>query len=77
MMMMTVEQWVNDWQGKPKYSEKTCPSAALSTTNPLSLTQARIWVAAVELLCFVLLSFVKINGVWESNKQNNKQLDTL
>jgi hypothetical protein len=25
--------WWNDWQGKPKYSEKTCPSAALSTTN--------------------------------------------
>jgi hypothetical protein len=24
----------NDWQEKPKYSEKTCPSAALSTTNP-------------------------------------------
>jgi hypothetical protein len=24
----------NDLQGKPKYSEKTCPSAALSTTNP-------------------------------------------
>jgi hypothetical protein len=23
----------NDWQGKPKYLEKTCPSAALSTTN--------------------------------------------
>jgi hypothetical protein len=23
-----------DWQGKPKYSEKTCPSATLSTTNP-------------------------------------------
>jgi hypothetical protein len=22
------------WQGKPKYSEKTCPSAILSTTNP-------------------------------------------
>jgi hypothetical protein len=22
------------WQGKPKYSEKTCPSAALSTTDP-------------------------------------------
>jgi hypothetical protein len=22
------------WQGKSKYSEKTCPSAALSTTNP-------------------------------------------
>jgi hypothetical protein len=25
---------MDDWQGKPKYSEKTCPSAALSTTNP-------------------------------------------
>jgi hypothetical protein len=23
-----------DWQGKQKYSEKTCPGAALSTTNP-------------------------------------------
>jgi hypothetical protein len=22
------------WQGKPKYSEKTCPGAILSTTNP-------------------------------------------
>jgi hypothetical protein len=26
--------WNDDWQGKPKYSEKTCPSAALSITNP-------------------------------------------
>jgi hypothetical protein len=26
--------WWNDWQGKLKYSDKTCPSAALSTTNP-------------------------------------------
>jgi hypothetical protein len=27
--------WSNeDWQGKPKYSEKTCSSATLSTTNP-------------------------------------------
>jgi hypothetical protein len=24
----------NEWQGKPKYSEKTCPCATLSTTNP-------------------------------------------
>jgi hypothetical protein len=22
------------WEGKPKYSEITCPSASLSTTNP-------------------------------------------
>jgi hypothetical protein len=26
--------WNEDWQGKPKYSEKTCLSATLSTTNP-------------------------------------------
>jgi hypothetical protein len=25
--------WNEDWQGKPKYSGKTCPSATLSTTN--------------------------------------------
>jgi hypothetical protein len=28
--------WNGDWQRKPKYSEKTCPSATLSTTNPTS-----------------------------------------
>jgi hypothetical protein len=27
-------RWVEIWQGKPKYSEKTCPTATLSTTNP-------------------------------------------
>jgi hypothetical protein len=26
--------WNEDWQGKPKFLEKTCPSATLSTTNP-------------------------------------------
>jgi hypothetical protein len=26
-------RWNEDWQGKPKYSEKNCPSATLSTTN--------------------------------------------
>jgi hypothetical protein len=26
--------WNKDWQRKQKYSEKTCPSATLSTTNP-------------------------------------------
>jgi hypothetical protein len=30
---------MNDWQGKPKYSEETCPSAALSTPNPTWLDQ--------------------------------------
>jgi hypothetical protein len=28
---------IEDLQGKPKYSEKTCPSATLSTTNPTCL----------------------------------------
>jgi hypothetical protein len=27
-------RWNDNWQGKSKYSEKTCPSATLSTTNP-------------------------------------------
>jgi hypothetical protein len=27
-------RWNENWQGKPKYSEKTCPSATFSTTNP-------------------------------------------
>jgi hypothetical protein len=26
--------WNENWQGKPKFSGKTCPSATLSTTNP-------------------------------------------
>jgi hypothetical protein len=25
--------WNKNWQGKPKYSEETCPSAILSITN--------------------------------------------
>jgi hypothetical protein len=27
-------RWNANWEGKPKYSEKTCPSATLSITNP-------------------------------------------
>jgi hypothetical protein len=27
-------QWNENWQGKSKYSEKSCPNATLSTTNP-------------------------------------------
>jgi hypothetical protein len=27
-------RWNEDWQGNPKYSEKICPSATLSTKNP-------------------------------------------
>jgi hypothetical protein len=35
------------WQGKPKYSEKTCPGATLSTTDPTCQTRARTRAAAV------------------------------
>jgi hypothetical protein len=27
--------WNEDWKRKPKYSEKICPSATLSTTDPI------------------------------------------
>jgi hypothetical protein len=30
---MRSSRWNETWQGKQKYSEKTCPNAALSTTN--------------------------------------------
>jgi hypothetical protein len=39
--------WNEDLQGKPKYSEKTCPSDTLSTTNPTCQTWARTLAAAV------------------------------
>jgi hypothetical protein len=38
--MMTENWWNDDWQGKPKYSEKTCPSVTLSTTNPTCYARA-------------------------------------
>jgi hypothetical protein len=34
-------------RGKQKYSEKTCPDATLSTTNPTCQTRARTQAAAV------------------------------
>jgi hypothetical protein len=40
--------WNENWQGKPKYSEKTYPSATLSTTkshmtNPVSNPGPQWW----------------------------------
>jgi hypothetical protein len=32
---------MNDWQGKLKYWEETCPSAAVSTTDPTRLSSGR------------------------------------
>jgi hypothetical protein len=39
--------WTEDWQGQPKYSEQTCPSATLSTTNPTWLDPGWTRAAAV------------------------------
>jgi hypothetical protein len=36
--------WNGDWQGKPKYSEKPCPSDTSSTTNPTWPDRARTQV---------------------------------
>jgi hypothetical protein len=33
--------WNEIWQGKPKYSEKTCPGATLSTTKSHVTTRSR------------------------------------
>jgi hypothetical protein len=33
--------WNEIWQGKPKYSEKTCPSATLSATKSHMTTRSR------------------------------------
>jgi hypothetical protein len=33
-MMNVGGRWIEKWQGKLKYSEKTCPSDTLPTTNP-------------------------------------------
>jgi hypothetical protein len=44
-----LRSWWNErfWQGIPKYSNKTCPDATLSTTNPTCQTRARTRAAAV------------------------------
>jgi hypothetical protein len=39
--------WNDDWQGKPKYSEKTCSNASLSTTNFTCSARTRTWATAV------------------------------
>jgi hypothetical protein len=33
-VIIIMRNWWNDWQRKQKYSEKTCPSAVLSTPHP-------------------------------------------
>jgi hypothetical protein len=59
--------WNDDWQGKPKYSEKTCPSATLYTTNPTCPARARTRAAAVgsqrlTAWAHILMSFQLAHG---------------
>jgi hypothetical protein len=44
---MWSSRWNKNWQGKLKYSDKTYPSATLSTTIPHDLTWARTRAASV------------------------------
>jgi hypothetical protein len=48
-VIMRMESWWDErfWQGKPNYSEETCPDATLSTINPTCHTWARTRAAAV------------------------------
>jgi hypothetical protein len=34
--------WNEDWQAKPKYSEKTCPSDAVSSIDPMVANHRKI-----------------------------------
>jgi hypothetical protein len=58
----SVEQSVEFFAGEPKYSEKTCPSAALFTTNPTwpdagSNQGRRAKKTATNLLSYNMTSF--------------------
>jgi hypothetical protein len=44
---MWCSRWNENWQGKPKYSKNTCPSAILSTTMSHNLNWDEIRAAAV------------------------------
>jgi hypothetical protein len=43
--------WNEDWQGKPKYSEKTCPSKTWSTTRTAAVGSQRITAWAMAPPC--------------------------
>jgi hypothetical protein len=70
--------WNEDWQGKPKYLEKTFPSATLSNTNPTwpdpgsnpgrrggKPATNRLSYGAANLLRWLILQLCKF-GVWQA-----------
>jgi hypothetical protein len=60
--------WNEDWQGKPKYSEKNCPSATLSTTNPTWLACITVLAFFINIQPFFIPSYMQLLaslGFWE------------
>jgi hypothetical protein len=70
-------QWNENWQGKPKYSEKTCPNANLSTTNPTNMNRfCRMCVSHTGLPCMASSSTMKIEVTYSSETSVDFQLAT-
>jgi hypothetical protein len=78
-------RWCNDnWQGKPKYSEKICPIATFYTTNPtwpdLELNQGRqltAWAMARFNDHWFHSSDTRFCGCWESFRSYSAVNQTL
>jgi hypothetical protein len=49
-------RWNDDWQGKLKCSEKTCPSATLSTASPTLFQGVKRNVNSVS--CYILMETI-------------------
>jgi hypothetical protein len=65
--------WNEDWQGKPKYSEKTRPSATLSTRAAVGNQRLTAWAMArpfqpAFLILLYLITFIlgKLYKLWSS-----------
>jgi hypothetical protein len=52
--------WNENWQGKPKYSEKTCPNAVSFTTNPTRRDLGRRggWNHAINRLSYGIRAYL-------------------
>jgi hypothetical protein len=70
--------WNEDWQGKPKYSEKTCPSATLSTTNPTwldpGLKPATNRLSYGAALLYTKLGQILWRNIWGKIQRNKEKL---
>jgi hypothetical protein len=64
--------WNDDWQGKPKYSEKTCPRATSSTTNPTWPDRARTRAATVHEYLISMSNMHNYASVTTDYKKKNR-----